>query len=171
MTSSTSPFVFNVAGLTEFAQRTQTGPAPTRIGPEMIAIAEGTDVTVDATLTQLGGGILVDADIHAPLTGQCVRCLTDLTPDLDLHVSQVFASTPDFVTGESEDDDEVDPLPEVVGDEIDLLQTVIDEVGLTLPFNPTCENGCGETDTPAPDGISGEYKLADPRWADLEKFL
>lgn len=165
----TSPFVFNIAGLTDFTQRTQTGPSPMRIGPEMIGLAEGEEVTVEATLSQLGGGILVDADVRGRLTGQCVRCLTELHPELELHVSQVFAVSPDFVTGE--EGDEVDDLPEVVGDRIDLLQTVIDEAGLTLPFNPTCEGGCGETETPAPDGVSGEFKPVDPRWANLEKFL
>lgn len=165
----TSPFVFNIVGLTDFTQRTQTGPSPMRIGPEMIGLAEGEEVTVEATLSQLGGGILVDADVRGRLTGQCVRCLTELHPELELHVSQVFAVSPDFVTGE--EGDEVDDLPEVVGDRIDLLQTVIDEAGLTLPFNPTCEGGCGETETPAPDGVSGEFKPVDPRWANLEKFL
>lgn len=165
----TSPFVFNITGLTDFAQRTQTGPSPTRIGPEMIGLAEGEEVTVEATLSQLGGGILVDAEVRGRLTGQCVRCLTELHPELELHVTQVFAASPDFVTGE--EGDEADDLPEVVGDNIDLLQAVIDEAGLTLPFNPTCEGGCGETDTPAPDGVSGEFKPVDPRWTDLEKFL
>ncbi|MCS5479299.1 YceD family protein [Corynebacterium sp. YIM 101645] len=165
----TSPFVFNIAGLTDFAQRTQTGPNPTRIGPEMIGLAEGEEITVEATLSQLGGGILVDADVRGRLTGQCVRCLTELHPQLELHVTQVFSVSPDFVTGE--EGDEADDLPEVVGDKIDLLQSVIDEAGLTLPFNPTCEGGCEETDTPAPDGVSGEFKPVDPRWTDLEKFL
>lgn len=165
----TSPFVFNVAGLTEFTQRTQTGPTPTRIGPEMIGLAQGEEVTVDATLSQLGGGVLVDANIRGRLTGECVRCLGELHPELRLHVTQVFSGSPDFVTGE--EGDEADELPEIIGDQIDLLQAVIDEAGLTLPFNPTCEEGCEETDTPSPDGVSGEYKPADPRWADLEKFL
>ena len=167
----TSPFVFNVARLTDFEQRTQTGPAPTRIGPEMIGIAEGAEVTVDATLTQLGGGVLVDATVTAELTGQCVRCLADLNPPLEIRVQQVFSGSDDFVTGDSEDDDEVDELPEIIGDEIDLLQSVIDEAGLTLPFNPQCVDGCDDSETPAPDGVSGEYEPLDPRWADLEKFL
>lgn len=167
----TSPFVFNVARLTDFAQCTQTGPAPTRIGPEMIGIAEGSEVTVDATLIQLGGGVLVDATVTGQLTGQCVRCLADLTPPLELRVQQVFSGSDDFVTGDADDEGEVDELPEIVGDEIDLLQAVIDEAGLTLPFNPQCEGGCDDSETPAPDGVSGEYQPLDPRWADLEKFL
>ena len=167
----TSPFVFTVARLGDFEQRTQTGPSPTRIGPEMIGIAEGSEVTVDATLTQLGGGVLVDATVTGRLTGQCVRCLTELNPPLELRVQQVFSGSEDFVTGEEDDEGEVDELPEIVGDHIDLLQAVIDEAGLSLPFNPTCEGGCDDSETPSPDGVSGEYQPVDPRWADLEKFL
>ncbi|QGU04940.1 YceD family protein [Corynebacterium comes] len=165
----TSPFLFNVAGLTEFAQRTQTGPNPTRIGPAMIGLAEGEEITVDASLSPLGGGVLVNADIRGRLTGQCVRCLGELHPDFELHVTQVFSDSPDFVTGE--EGDGADELPKVVDARIDLLQTVIDEAVLALPFNPTCEGGCEESDTPSPDGVSGEHKPADPRWSDLEKFL
>lgn len=180
-----SPFVFNVAALMRGGsgaampeQRTQTGPSPARIGPEMIAVPEGGEVTVDATLTPLGEGLLVDADVTGRLTGQCVRCLRELHPHLDLHVSQVFSDSPDFITGEPDEDGEGggDDVPEIVGDEIDLLQAVIDEAGLNLPFNPTCEGGCpgdGDSDVPAPDGISGEENKdrVDPRWAGLEKFL
>lgn len=179
-----SPFVFNVAALLRGGsgavmpeQRTQTGPTPVRIGPEMIAIPEGAEVTVAATLTPLGEGILVDADVTGQLSGQCVRCLRELHPQLDLHVSQVFSDSPDFIVGDpDEDEGGGDEVPEVIDDEIDLLQSVVDEAGLNLPFNPTCEGGCptdGETEVPPPDGVSGEDEknLPDPRWAGLEKFL
>ena len=104
--TSNSPFVFDVSdpmrsGMVE--HRTQTGPSPTRIGPEMIAIPEGHDVTVDATLTPLGEAIMVDATIQARLQGECVRCLKTITPDTTLTVSQVFATTPDFVVGDPDD--------------------------------------------------------------------
>lgn len=176
-----SPLVFNVAellrrndGLPE--QRTQVGPSPARIGPEMIAIAEGAEITVDATLTPIGSGVLVDADVSATLLGECVRCLRELTPEVSLHVSQVFADHDDLISGDDAEDDEED-VPKVVDDLIDLEQTVTDEAGLSLPFNPTCEGGCpnDETEVPAPDGVSGEVDpdddTVDPRWAGLEKFL
>lgn len=171
----TSPLVFNVAALLRGAnmpeQRTQTGPATERMGIEMIAIEPGTDLAVDATLTPLGGGIMVDAVVKAQLTGQCSRCLATLTPPYEVSVNEVFAASEDFIQGEDGDDED---LPEVVGDTIDLTQTVIDAVGLDLPFNPTCEYfdlECGDEDVPAPDGVSGEEDdRPDPRWAGLEKF-
>lgn len=149
----------------------------------MISLPEGAPVTVDALLTPLGGAVMVDADITAPLEGQCVRCLRPLTPTEHVHVSQVFrapeGSAQDPWQGEAGDDgaDEDEAPPRVVDDKVDLLQSVIDELGLTLPFNPTCPDGCdeGATDVPAPDGVAGEGDsdddTVDPRWAGLEKFL
>jgi Predicted metal-binding, possibly nucleic acid-binding protein len=147
----------------------------------MIAIPEGGNVVVEAFLSSLGGGVSVEANVTATLDGQCSRCLRTITASFDLHVSEVFVASDDFITGDVADDE--DELPQVVSDRIDLLQAVIDEAGLNLPFNPTCAQfGYGacdedETEVPAPDGESdgssaavGEEKV-DPRWSGLEKFL
>lgn len=181
----TSPLKFNVASLLGAsadglpAQRSQTGPAPARIGGEMLAVPEGEELTVDATLTPLGGGVLVDADVRGLLHGECSRCLRPLNPPLDIHVSQVFAADDDFITGDPESEEEQgsgDEIGQVEGDEVDLLQPVIDEVGLSLPFAPVCENGCDiQTPKGVTTGVSGEKdpddEKVDPRWAGLEKFL
>ena len=155
--------------------RVQTGPAPERIGVEMIGIPEGAEVTVEATLTPLGSGVLVDADVTGTLSGECARCLAELQPELDLHVSQVFSAEESFVSGdeiEEEDRGSGDEVPEIQDGILDLLQTVIDEAGLSLPFAPTCEGGC-EVDVPegVTTGVSGEEERVDPRWSGLEKFL
>ncbi|WP_445227769.1 YceD family protein [Corynebacterium sp. H128] len=153
-------------------QRTQSGQADERIGVQMIAIEPGTPVTVDATLTPLGEGIMVDATVTATLTGQCSRCLTTLHPDYEVSVNEVFAATDTFIQGEDAEDD--DDVPQVAGDTIDLTQSLIDAVGLDLPFNPVCDYfglECGDAEVPAPDGVSGEEdERPDPRWAGLEKF-
>lgn len=152
--------------------RTQTGPCPERIGVQMIAIEPGTPITVEATLTPLGEGIMVDAVVKTQLKGQCSRTLVDLQPDYEVSINEVFAATDTFIQGDDADDE--DEIPMVVGDDIDLTQTVIDAVGLDLPFNPTCEYfglESGDADVPAPDGVSGEEEdRPDPRWAGLEKF-
>lgn len=184
----TSPLKFNVADLLRSQgaeampeQRSQTGPAPERIGLSMIAVEKGDDITVDATLTPLGSGVLVDADVTGTLTAQCARCLRELHPHLDLHVSQVFSADDSFVTGDAAPEDlgSGDEIPAIVGDDLDLLQTVIDEAGLNLPFAPVCEEGC-EIDTPEGvetgvlddgDDAEEEEEKVDPRWSGLEKFL
>ena len=169
-----SPLKFNVAQLLRantFEQREQTGPAPERIGLEMIAIPQGSELTVEADCTPLGDGLMVDARITGTLEGECARCLQPLQRPLDLKVSQVFAISEDFISGDPAEEGE--DVPAVVGEEIDLLQTVIDEAGMVLPFAPTCENGC---DITTPEGVevgtSGEEEEhVDPRWSGLEKFL
>lgn len=172
--SENSPFIFDVGAIMRRGMAetvTQQGPSPVRIGPAMIAIEESAPVSVEATLTPLGDAVMADATVTATLTGECVRCLKPLHPETQIHVNVVFAASEDFITGDEAGDDE-DELPMVDNDHIDLVQAVIDEAGLSLPFNPTCEGGCEEnSDVPAPDGISGEEERTDPRWAGLEKFL
>ena len=174
-----NPFVFNVSeavhgdGLP--VTGTQTGPSPSRIGPEMIALAEGAEVSVEATVTPLGSGVLVDATATGTLEGECVRCLARLTPEFSATVSQVFSASDDFIVGADDDDQDKgsgDEIMAVVDDTVDLEQAFIDEMGMTLPFNPVCEPECvNEGEVPSPDGISGEEERVDPRWAGLEKFL
>lgn len=171
----TSPFIFDVAGLLRGTgmpeQRQKTGPSPTRIGPEMIAIPKDGEVTVAATLTPLGDAIMADAEVIATLQGECSRCLRPLAPQHTLRVNTVFAAHEDFVTRDESEDDENEEIPLVEEDKIDLLQAVTDEAGLSLPFNPACEGGCPEDgEVPAPDGVVGEVERIDPRWAGLEKF-
>lgn len=177
---ATNPFVFNVAGVVGGdglpETFTQQGPSPSRIGPAMIAIPEGADVSVEATVIPLGSGVLVEAEATAQLEGQCVRCLRTLTPTETIAVSQVFSGSDDFITGDAEDDADAgsgDEVPRIINDTIDLEQAFVDEAGLNLPFNPVCEPACPEdSDVPAPDGVSGEDNgLVDPRWAGLERFL
>ena len=178
----TNPFKFKVATLLRGPeadglpqQLTQVGPAPERIGVEMIAISQGAEVEVAATLTPLGGGILVDADIASHVEGECVRCLEPLNWPLELHISQVFANDPDFIVGDPDDEEDAgsgDDVPLIHNDELDITQSVIDEVGLTLPFNPTCKGECKPLNIEGvTTGVSGEDKPTDLRWSGLEKFL
>ncbi|MCZ9308380.1 YceD family protein [Corynebacterium uberis] len=177
----TSPFEFDVTGLTHpgaiAEDRRNEGPSPRRIGAAMIAIPEGAPVTVDAHLTPLGQAVMVDAEVSARLEGQCVRCLQPLTPQESFHITEVFSADASLITSDSADDDadDADDAALITDGRVDILQAVTDEVGLTLPFNPTCPDGCADDSdsAPAPDGESGrdEDTLADPRWAGLEKFL
>lgn len=170
-----NPFVFDVGNVLRTGAAdyvTTTGTTPVRIGPTMIAYEQGSEISVTATLTPLGEAVMVDATINGQLTGECVRCLAPLSWPHELHVNQIFAASEDFITGDDDEEGEADEPPMVDNDKADLTQSVIDEAGLNLPFNPTCQGECAnEGDVPAPDGISGEEEKTDPRWAGLEKFL
>lgn len=176
---ATNPFVFDVGDALSDGTPvtvTQTGPSPSRIGPEMIAIPEGREAEVEATIIPLGSGLMVDATATARLQGECVRCLKELTPTETLRISEVFSASDDFISGDdeaAEDAGSGDEISRVVDNTVDLEQAFVNEAGLTWPFNPTCQPECaGDTDVPAPDGISGEEEdTVDPRWAGLEKFL
>ena len=131
---STNPFVFDVSdvlggdGTRETV--TQTGPSPSRIGPEMIAIPEGREVEIEATLVPLGSGVMVDATATAQLEGQCVRCLKELTPTETLRISEVFSASDDFITGDSEEDEDQgsgDEIRQVVDGTVDIEQAFVDE--------------------------------------------
>ena len=147
---------------------TTTGPAPVRLGGEMLGVAEGSPIEVDAEVSNLGESLLVDATVHG-------RCLAELDEPLSVRISDVFGINADFITrdgvagGETGDDDDFEPLL-VQDDMVDITQLVLDEVGLNLPFNPVCEDyghECAD-DIPAPDGISEEQEPApDARWAGL----
>ena len=121
---ATNPFVFDVSGVINGdglpETVTQTGPSPSRIGPEMIAIPEGRDVEVEATIIPLGSGVMVDATATAVLEGQCVRCLKELTPTETLRISEVFSNSDDFITGDAEvdEDDEDVGQPEPMAPEL-----------------------------------------------------
>ena len=181
-----SPFVFDVAGLlrsqAETVTRTQHGPAPSRIGGTMLAVPEGAPLTVEATLTPLGGAVMIDATVTAPMKGQCSRCLAEITPEQQFTVNEVFTEPGTITIGgdtagmdDDPEDDSDDRL--IVDDRIDIEQSVIDTVVLELPFSPACRDFGGECDNsdhaaPVADGISGDNDddLPDPRWAGLEKF-
>lgn len=176
---ATNPFVFDVAealgGDGTPVVFTQVGPSPSRIGPEMIAIPEGSEVTVEAVVVPLGSSVMVDASATGTLDGECSRCLAPLNPPFTSRVSVVFAAEGDAITGDpelEEDKGSGDEVPLMQGTTIDLEQAFVDELGMNLPFNPTCEPECAPSDVPSPDGVSGEANdLVDPRWAGLEKFL
>lgn len=179
--TAVSPFIFDVGRvLREGAPQpfSRVAPAPERIGAEMIAVEPEAEVSVDGYVTPLGGGVLIDADVRAPLVGQCVRCLGDLSGKLDIHVSAVFSAGEGFIVAEEDDDDPSDGVFALDGDLADITQAVIDEAVVALPFNPTCQvvesRPCADAETgvPAPDGVSGEEAPpTDPRWAGLaEKF-
>ena len=174
-----NPLVLDVADTirhpgTTFDRRI-SGPAPVRLGLEMIAAPEGSPVVGDVQLINLGEGLMVNADLTIRLVGQCARCLAEINDDLKLDIHTVYGFSDDFISGDP--DDEEDPQPVVIDEQIDLTQLIIDEVGTLLPFSPTCEEFDRECDesTPEPDGIAEDVETKtpsiDPRWAALaDKF-
>jgi uncharacterized protein len=173
---SHSPFVIDVSRLGRRAgsmvELNETVTAPARIGIELLGIARGAPLTLDLRLESVSEGVLVTGTVAAPTTGECARCLTPITGDVEIDLTELFAY-PDSAT---EATTEADEVGHVVDDTIDLEQPIIDAIGLVLPFSPLCEDDCPglcqQCGVRLADAEPGHHHdLIDPRWAKLAGML
>jgi uncharacterized protein len=150
-------------------------PAPgddRRIGLDVIAVPAGAMIDLDLRLESVSEGVYVSGTASAPLAGECVRCLDELTDELTVEIGELFAY-PDSVTDETTDDDE---LPRVVDEHVDVEQTVRDAVVLALPLAPLCADDCAGL---CPDcgerradlGPDHGHETLDSRWAALRERM
>lgn len=154
-------------------QRRVPAPGPEdRIGLDVLAIPQGAPIEIDLRMESVTEGVYVSGTVQAPLTGECARCLDEFSDRLEVEVVELFAY-PDSVTDETTDADE---LPRVVGDQLDLEQTVRDAIVLALPLAPLCRPDCPGLDPDSgqrragPGSDDGRDTL-DPRWAALRERL
>lgn len=146
----------------------ETVPSPSRIGVELMAIDEGAPLALDLRIESVSEGALVTGTVSAPTSGECGRCLTPITGDVEIDLTELFAY-PDSAT---EATTEADEVGHVVDQYIDLEQAIVDAVVLALPFTPLCGPDCQGL---CPDcGIAmataepgHHHEKIDPRWAKL----
>jgi uncharacterized protein len=129
-------------------------------------VVDGADVSVDAVLESIEGGITLSGTVTAPWVGECRRCLDPVEGTLEATVSEVFEPHP--TEGET--------YP-IEGDDVDVEPMVRDAVLLGLPLAPLCREDCAGPAPEklpvllpaddAPDGDDAE-RPPDPRWAGLE---
>ncbi|CDP83584.1 MULTISPECIES: YceD family protein [Mycolicibacterium] len=179
-TGSRSPLVIDVSRLGRrpgsFLPYQETVPSPVRIGVELVAIEKGAPLELDLQLQSVSEGVLVSGTVSAPTVGECARCLTELTGDVQIELTELYAY-PDSTTDETT---EADEMGRVGGsgqaDTVDLEQPIIDAVGLALPFSPLCRPDCPGL---CPDcGVAlataepgHHHDKIDPRWAKLAAML
>jgi DUF177 domain-containing protein len=155
-----------------YSRRIPAPAEPARLGLDTIAVPTGESIELDVRLESVTEGVYVSGTVHAPLSGECARCLDALTDELDVDLSELFAY-PDSITDETTDADE---LPRVVNELVDVEQIVRDAVVLALPLAPLCRDDCpglcpdcGEKWADlAPDH---GHETLDPRWAALKERL
>jgi uncharacterized protein len=121
-------------------------------------------------------GVLVTGTAHAPVSGECVRCLEPIERELDTDFQEMY-SYPDAgerYGGEPADDTADDEEEELVleDDMFDLESVLRDAVVLALPLQPVCREDCpglcsqcGARLTDEPDH---RHDAPDIRWAALE---
>ena len=150
----------------------ETVPSPSRMGLDLIAIQPGAEVDLDLRLESVSEGVLVTGTVHAPTRGECARCLTPITGEIEIELTELFAY-PDSAT---ESTTEADEVGHVIDDAVDLEQPIVDAVGLALPFAPVCSEDCPGL---CPEcgvalalaGPEHRHDLIDPRWAKLAALL
>ncbi|MGV0813955.1 DUF177 domain-containing protein [Mycolicibacterium boenickei] len=177
---SRSPLVIDVSRLGRrpgsLLAHQESVPSPVRIGAELVAIAEGAPLELDLQLQSVSEGVLVTGTVAAPTIGECARCLTELTGEVEIDLTELYAY-PDSTTDETTDADEVSRVGSSShADTVDVQQPIIDAVGLALPFSPLCRPDCPGL---CPDcGVAlataepgHHHDKIDPRWAKLATML
>jgi uncharacterized protein len=174
--ASRSPLVINISRLGRrpgsMMTFSETVPNPSRIGLDLIGIDEGAPLNLDLRMESVSEGVLVSGTVSAPTSGECARCLTPITGEVEIDLTELFAY-PDSATDETT---EADEIGRVGGsgepDTVDLQQPIIDAIGLALPLSPLCRPDCVglcpqcgvPLATAEPDH---HHDQIDPRWAKL----
>lgn len=148
---------------------------PEKIGLDLIAVAVGAVIEVDARLESVAEGILLSADIYAVATGECTRCLDPVEIVIEKRIQELYLYQQKIERkGRAPVGDDLELEDELVmdGDVMDLQGPIRDKIVLSLPTNPLCSQECkglcpdcgGKWAELSPDHA---HKIIDARWASL----
>lgn len=150
-----------------------TVPAPAGLGRDLVRVPVGADLDLQMRLETVLDGVLVTATVIAPTTGECARCLDEVTDTLEVDITELFTYPEQSDRyARTSGDDEDDLVSHLDGDLLDLEQSLRDAVVLALPASPLCREDCGglcpdcgaHLDEVDPDHA---HDLDDPRWGAL----
>ena len=138
------PLVFDVGTLGSASARHEQRvvPAPGELGAGMVRIPAGAQLRLDVQLEEVSEGVLVTAEVSAPLAGECARCLDEFTSSTQVRFQELFVpqsggmSGPEAAEGASDDGYLLD------GDLLDLEPALRDALVLDLPLSPLCDADC-----------------------------
>jgi uncharacterized protein len=154
----------------------RTVPAPADLGlADVIGVPKGAEIELDLRLESVMEGVLVTGTAHAPLRGECVRCLEPVERELDTDFQELY-SYPDAgerFGGVADDGDADEEETLVLTDELFDLQPVLrDAVVLALPSQPVCQEDCpglcSECGARLVEDPGHHHDAADIRWAALQ---
>jgi len=153
--------------------------APKELGlVDVIAVPEGAPVELELRLESVMEGVLVTGTAHAPVTGECVRCLEPVERELDAEFQEMF-SYPDADTRTARRDEAGDGAEYADNDTLvleddlfDLEPVLRDAVVLALPMQPVCRDDCpglcSECGALLADDPDHHHEVTDIRWAALK---
>jgi len=139
---SRNPLVFDTRNLGPGSARTltRTIAAPEHMGVELARVPAGADLELDIQLEGVAEGVLVTANVTAPLAGECARCLEPFTTAVKVRLQELFALAGDADEAYGADDPDGYWLD--ASGLLDLEPALRDAVVLELPLAPLCEDGC-----------------------------
>ncbi|MGZ6792271.1 MAG: YceD family protein [Mycobacteriales bacterium] len=150
----------------------RTAPAPEGLGiVDLIGVPAGAELELDLRLESVMDGVLVSGVVTAPVSGECGRCLADVSDTLSVRLQELYVY-PETST----DHDAEDEVLQLEGDFLDLTPTLRDAVVLALPLTPLCREDCrglcaecGERLDDLPD--DHQHDTTDARWGSLAGLL
>jgi len=110
------------------------------MGVELARVPAGADLELDIQLEGVAEGVLVTANVTAPLAGECARCLEPFTTAVKVRLQELFALAGDADEAYGADDPDGYWLD--ASGLLDLEPALRDAVVLELPLAPLCEDGC-----------------------------
>ncbi|MDO5025934.1 MAG: YceD family protein [Trueperella sp.] len=150
-------------------------PAPVATGVELLRIPEGAPVKFSGRIQAVADGFLVQGEVSATAVGQCSRCLTDISQEMQENIAEVvfFPHRQEELIAEG--DEEAEEFYVIADDQIDLAPILNDALVLQMSLNPLCQPdclglcpGCGERWEDLPD--DHEHPQFDPRFAVLDEL-
>lgn len=140
-----------------------------------------TPFTGEAEIWNTGDRLLVRAELSGEVKLVCSRCLTLYTEPIDLSFEEEFVETAKVDEGRSEEDAEDESGRTVSfysGDEIDLTESLRENILLELPMKPLCSDDCeglcstcGANLNEGACKCQGGEEVVDPRLAVLKDLL
>src|SRR5579859_7349038 len=138
------PLVFDLATLGSASARREhrTVPAPANLGAGLVHVPEGAELVLDVQLEDVSEGVLVTAEVTAPLAGECARCLDEFTSSTQVRFQELYVAPSAGTAGADPADGTSDDGYLLDGDRLDLEPALRDALVLDLPLSPLCDADC-----------------------------
>jgi uncharacterized protein len=138
------PLVFDIATLGSASARREQRvvPAPAKLGAGLVRVPEGAQLQLDVLLEEVSEGVLVTAEVSAPLAGECARCLDEFTSSTQVRFQELFVPQPGGTGGSDAAEGTGDDGYLLDGDLLDLEPALRDALVLELPLSPLCDADC-----------------------------
>jgi uncharacterized protein len=187
-----SPWAIRIADTSRRPGRSQeidsTFPAPSGIGDDFYGIHEGSDIHMTGHLDSIEDGLILSARATAHVTGQCARCLKDISGPITISLTVFFP----YHLSEAEDADRTGRgkdarEKEIIADEeagqdmyplaeggtyadVEALlrDSFVDALPTTPLCKPDCKGLCPLDGVNLNDHPEHHHEQHDIRWAALE---